>query len=384
MGFRPILVVLLPGLLVSACSWESSGGDAGSEPVPDAAADGASDPADDGGVPGDEGELPDLDPTPLPIGPADVFSIGRPGGFDLGAAPCLSSAGDRAVVWDHFNADFTEARLLEASSSDDSTWSQPADLPLGSADLRANPSMAGSWMYFQEAQGMYGPLTLMRSRMTPSGWGAAQALPAVPGLGSILSWPKYSRLLDGRVVLAFRDDQGRPRIALSLDGASFDAPLQVSDESVAMVAAGEFGNGSLAVSYQTGMGGSMVSWIRISPDEGLSWSEAVRVTESSSNVHDTTLVPRLDGDLDLYFIYPCPAAGFCLFRRAMTPAGELGPEQQVTSPEVGEVSKPAAHRGPDARLLLVWAEITSREPGGAPAEQVLSGALIQGDAPAVD
>jgi hypothetical protein len=49
---------------------------------------------------------------------------------------------------------------------------------------------------------------------------------------------------------------------------------------------------------------------------------------------------------------------------------------------VGEVSKPAAARLPDGRLLLSWAQISARDPQlGWPTQQLLCAAVVSGDSP---
>jgi hypothetical protein len=202
----------------------------------------------------------------------------------------------------------------------------------------------------------------------------------IDGVTGLLSWPKFYALT-GRVAVAFRDGAGRPMAAFSTDGLAFDPAVAVSAAAGAMPALGQFEGSGLAFTYQTeGSGGGMISWVSLSAD-GLSWSSPLKVSESSSNVHDTTAVRRQDGGLDLYYIYPCSAAGFCLFRRGLSPAGSFSGEQQVTLAEVGETSKPEVARLGDGRLLVLWARISARSPQGYPTEQILEGALIRGDAP---
>jgi len=369
-------------LLVQGCSEQADPGDSGQD-----VEDGLD--AADEGEPGDEGDPgpADGDPTTLPLGLEAVYRVSGPGGVDVGSAAWVEADGRLWVAWERFDAAFTSSALWLASSADGAAWSPPGALLAGGPAYRASPSsatLAGQgWVYFAEAADLYGQVSLRRARVAGGAAGTPEALATVPGLGSLLSWPRFLALSGGRVALAFRDGSGRPRVAYSADGVLFDPPVTVHTGAAAMAALGQAPDGWLAYAYQTGTGGSMSSWVRTSAD-GQAWDEPVEVSASSTNVHDTTLVPRLDGGLDLYYIWPCSAAGFCLHRRALAADGSLGPEQQVTLPEVGETSKPEGLRLPDGRLLLLWAEISQRGAGGEPSEQILSGCLLAGDAPPVE
>ncbi len=344
-------------------------------------------PGTDGdGVSGDAGDPgpADLDPTPLPLNQDDVVRIGQPGGIDLASAALVDSDGDLVVVVEHYDAEFTTGRLLEYRSAGGVAWTGPTDIDLGAATYTGSPSIVGhagtTWLYFAQADGLYSALSLHRSAWGQGSWQVPENMEPVAGATSLLSWPVFAPLEDGRVGLAFRDGQSLPQVALSDDGTFFSEPTQVMPTGAAMVALGDMADGTLACTYQTGSGGSMTAWVRTSPD-GQQWSDPIQVSDASTNVHDTCPVRRLDGDLDLYYIWPCSPAGFCLFRRALSADGQLGPEQQVTAAEVGETTKPAALRLPDGSLLILWAEITQRGPGGEPTEQILSGAELAGDAP---
>lgn len=324
-----------------------------------------------------------FDPTPLPIGSAEVFRVGLPGRIEVASAVGEIADGELIVVWDRFDEAFSEGELWTSRSSDLINWTAPSALEIGTSTFEASPSILPInntlWLYFVETDGVYSSPTTGRSHWEGSNWSAPEYLDPIGGIANLLAWPKFAVLLDGRVAVAFRDGASLPKLAISSNGVSFENAHVVSQEGAAMPAVGQFANGKLAFSYQTGSGGLMSSWVRLSED-GATWSDAVRVSESSTNVHDTTLVRRLDGNLDLYYIYPCSGAGFCLHRRCLGSDGALGPEEQVTLPEIGETSKPEALRLSDGRLLLLWATITARSAQGYPSEQVLHGAILAGDA----
>jgi hypothetical protein len=341
-------------------------------------------------------------PTTLPVGASSVLRIGSGPGLDIigavfGDAPSpdtgLSARGGIFVVYDHFTADYADAEL-RAKQLADATFGGAPQLTLSDNEgsrYEASPSAATlggvRYLYSARAQALSGAATLQRRPLVaptadaaPDRWGQAELVKG-PSL-SLLSWPQVLALPDGRAALAYRNGLSQPRLALSADaGKSFGAPQAVANAGAAMVAVGGFADGQLAVSYQAPQGAEpMVSWVRLSRD-GASWSTPLRVSSSSSNVHDTTLVARNDGGLDLYYIYPAGPQGFALFRRQLRGDGTLGAEQRVTDDSVGEVSKPTGARLADGRLLLTYAEIAQRDPvRGEPTQQLLCALLISGDA----
>lgn len=358
--------------------------------APDAGPPDFEDAADlppDSGPAGDVGSDVGAPPTPLPLALSDTVLVGPPGAIDMTAAGFEGEQGP-LVVFERFDADFLSAKhwVTRLEPAPVGGWSGAALLEPQPPDaFVAAPSsveVGGErWLYGARASTLQGAAALFRARLEAAGFGAAQALPAIGGVGSLLAWPRFFDLPDGRVGVAFRDGASRPRLALSADGQAFATPVTVGPPG-AMADACAFADGTLLFTYQT-EDAPMTSWLRISRDDGATWTPAQKVTESSTNVHDTAPVRRLDGAVDLYYIYPAGGAGFSLFRRAVSAAGALGPEQQVTALEVGDTSKPGATRLRDGRLLLTWAEISARAPAtGEPTEQRLWLALLSGDAPA--
>jgi hypothetical protein len=329
-------------------------------------------------------------PTALPLGPAAVTTIGSGAGLDMSSATLVGGGAQPSpvsLVFDHFDAAFTSGQLrrttLTITGGAITSFSPPVALSLGSSTFLGSPSIVTAsgtpWLYYVRSAAPQASAQLLRCQAGPSGCAAPSVVVSAPAM-TLLSWPRLIALPDGRLAAAFRDAQSRPTIALSTDGTSFGGGHAVGPPG-AMPALGVFQDGTLAFTYQTqSTAAPMTSWVTLSKD-GASWSAPQRVTTQSGNVHDTALVDRLDGQLELYYIYPAGALGFVLFRRALASDGVLGPEQQVTASAVGEVSKPAAARLPDGRLLLSWAQISARDPQqGWPTQQLLCAAVVSGDA----
>jgi hypothetical protein len=239
-----------------------------------------------------------------------------------------------------------------------------------------------AFLYHEEAKTLRGRPSIWRSALGADGrWGAPEALPAIADVTSLLSWPEFTAMGDG-TLLSFRGGAiSACRAAISNDGVAFQMTTPPCTASAAMAAGATFKNGSLAFSHQNGDPTNMISYVMTSTDRGATWSTPAAVS-SAANVHDTSFAPRLDGGLDLYFIYPPDTHGFSLFRRALTPTGILGPEERVTQSSLGEPSKPHVVRLADGRLLLSYAEIAKRAPSGEPSVQRIVLAALGTDAPA--
>lgn len=344
-----------------------------------------SDSGPDGGSRNDMPPGPPSPHTMLPLGPSAALTLGDGSGIDVQAALFPSRAGaDAAIVYDHFDAAFSTGELRSASLTMGGLLSTPTDLFTAAPPFAANPSgveRAGTaYLYYVSAETLQGSATIERRQREGNSWGPLQTV-SLPAM-TLLSWPRFIALPDDRVALGYRDGLGQPRVALSSDGLRFDSTTVVDSRGAAMVAVGSFSDGQLVCTYQTESATApMTSWVRRSRD-GVSWSPPLRVTSNSTNVHDTAPLPRVDGGIDLYYIYPVGQLGFALFRRRYGADGTLGAEERVTDDAFGEVSKPSGVRLADGRLLLTYAAITARDPvQGLPSVQRLGAVLLAGDAP---
>lgn len=328
----------------------------------------------------------DATPTALPLTLSQVQILGPGVQIDVGCAALETNEG-LFVLWESFDEPFAKGRFLLSVSKDrGASFSKPTPLSFPGQALAGSPSILrigkDTWIYYMEASSVQSSAVLKRIRWSYNQWKNPETVGPIGGVASLLSWTKFYRLKDKRVAVAFRDGQSRPMVAFSKDGLRFEPAVLVGPTTGgALATLGQFGNGWLAYSYQHPVGNSpMVSYVKLSTD-GATWGAPFPVSTSSTNVHDTTLVTRLDGAIDMYYIYPASTRGFVLFRRMLRKDGSMGPEQRLTADELGEPSKPEVKRLSDGRLLLMWAEISKRSPRGYPSEQRMVVAILRGDAP---
>jgi hypothetical protein len=149
-----------------------------------------------------------------------------------------------------------------------------------------------------------------------------------------------------------------------------------------MMDVNRWGAHGLAYSYQvSGANGTMTSWVETSSD-GQRWSAAQLVTSQSENVHDTAQIPRLDGSVDLYYIYSQAAdENYRIYRRHLSLAGTLGPEQPLNDPALKNLEKPFPSRLADGKVLLTFVQATAFAPAGYPTSERMDAVVLDGDAP---
>jgi hypothetical protein len=327
-------------------------------------------------------------PATLPLTEADVLRLGTDTSVDLNAVLTLFPGGEARLVYETLSQNDDRAWLLIAESNDDGlSFTTPRILTFDGSLFESAPSGvrigANQFVYWAAATALNAPPLLYRARITPQGFSPREAVAVSNAVPWLLSWPRFLAVPDGGIAMVNRDGAGLPTISFSPDGLDFTADVRraMPGSSSAQVAAGFFENGTMALSHQSPEGAApMISRVRISSD-ALVWTSAVQVSANSQNVHDTWLVNRADGDLDLYYIYPAGGRGFSLFRRPLSPDGGLGPEQRITANSLGDPSKPSAQRLPSGKLLLMFADITSRAPQGWPLTQQLTLSILSGDAP---
>ncbi len=315
----------------------------------------------------------------LPAGLDDVAWLGPAVEIDLDVAFDVSAGGAVRMVLESADVAFDRIALFEARG-DESGFGELTPMALPEAAVRASPTFVDEELYYESGESVWAVPTLHRVAID----GAVTDLPTVPGVSDMLAWPRFVRTPNG-VGLAFRDGASTPSVALGPDASSLGPAVAVDPTPAAQPALAVFGDGGLAFSYQRPIGVEpMVSFFRTSAAGagGQTWSDATRVSDRSSNVHDTAFAARADGGLDAYYIYPLAPAGFVLFRRAIAPDGALGVEERLTASEVGEPSKPHAVRLPSGRVLVAFADIAERDAAGQPSVQRLGLMLVEGEAPA--
>lgn len=370
--------VVAVAFALAACSGaeEARVDDGGVDASGDAAAADASDTdAGEGDAASIDASEP-LEPTVFPLGPEAVVSVSSPGAIDI-YGTAFTSRDAVTVVFERFDEPFTVGRLYAATSTG-GAFSDPVELSVGSLALRGGPSSFGDSLYFIESASINARASVSRARFEDGAFSPAEPLPAIAGVDSLLSWPRFVPLADDRVAVVFRDGAGRGRYGFSEDGLAFDDFDTFDPGPLAQPELGRHADGSLVFTFQMPVGNEpMISFVRHGEN-------VVRLSTSSSNVHDARIFNRADGGLDIYYIYPLGPPGFSIFRRSLALDGTLGPEQQLTISSLGDATKPSPQRLPDGGILLLYAEITRRAPQGYPSEQILRALWIRGDAPAAE
>jgi hypothetical protein len=343
----------------------------------------------------DPEELTLPEPKSLPLGKGDVLALSDGDRIDMSSASSVEEDGAVIVAFDRGDEELTSSKIFVSHSRNGINFSIPKEIPVGAqtigADepaLVANPSIvktaSGRFLYYTAGSDIDADVSLFRRPLSTLGLGPSEPLEALTRGSWLLSWPKFHDRADGTVGVAYRTTSGIATYASSEDGRTFPSTRAISGtDPAAMAHAAELGDGGAAYSYQQGPMTEMVSYVTTSKD-GAVWTPRQVVTDAM-NVHDTAMCRRGDGGLDLYYIHPTVESGFDpgfrLFRRALHRDGRLGPEQRVTSAELGEPSKPNAIRLPNGHVLVSYAQIAVRGATGAPAVQRIVLALLPGEAP---
>ncbi len=318
----------------------------------------------------------------LPLTEADVHQLGDPDNVDTFSV-AFEERCALTIVYEAANSDYTSGRLYAARTTEFGVFSAPELLPLGAERIHGSPSRVqlndSSYLYFVKTEGLSSPANLYRARFQAGLFEAPEALEAVSGIFGLLSWPKFIADGQGGVALAYRNAQSLAYFMRSDDGLRFEAPVQISQAQIAIPTVESFPQGPLVYTFQI-PGQTYVAYFALSSDRGETWTVPAPITTASTNVHDATAVPRLDGDMDLYYIYPDGPHGFSVHRRALTRDGALGPEELVTTPQLGNAQKPHVQRLSDGSLMFSYARVTRLHPQGYPDALALTVARIAADA----
>lgn len=363
------------GMGASGSGGDGSGGGAGTTGSGGAAVGGGG----HGGMGGDPGSC-----VPGSGEPGGPWTIGLEGRLDLTSTAFWGSAGETDIVFESFDAAFSQSALFRVVVSESGVFSTPEPLPLASATFVSTPSAvrlgATSFLYFTVASQLGGGLEIRRCRYAAGACDALENVGPIPGTYGLQSFPRFSAHPSGRVLVAFHDPNGRPSFARSEDGLAFSTPVPLDAAPRALAHTAAFADGTIAFAHQTGAVPQLTR-VLLSSDLGATWTPPILVTEASMNVHDNDMLLRLDGDLDVAYIYPAESFGFSVFRRALGSDGSLGPEERLSFAAAGDATKPSASRLPDCRVLLTYAEITARDVNGNPTAQRLGAQILSGDAP---
>jgi hypothetical protein len=326
----------------------------------------------------------------LPLGDGDITVVGN-GPFDMVSTAFVNGQGKVTAVYETYSdASLSSGSLQVATSTDcGKTFSAPKPLGIGPAiTYETTPSAVRlgryQYLYLTKTSSIFDDsLVVHRSKFDGDRFGEPEVVGPIPGVSSLLSWPRFIEAPVGLAVAFRTRPESSASFAASFDGLSFTEPIAVRPgERIAMPRTAFFRSGKAVYTYQTVSDDywRYWSWWSIS-DDWKTWRDPVLVTTNSQNVHDTAPFMRSDGDIDLYYIYSSlePTDTFKLYRRCLTRQGVLGPEQLVTA--AGSPNKPNLERLAGGKVLLMYSDITQIDADGYPVEQLFKAAILAGDAP---
>lgn len=306
----------------------------------------------------------------LPATTRDVVRFGSGTGVDEQAAVANVAGGGFIIVYANLadgEVDSTTLRMTRSADGVSIGESSPVSFTAGPEGSPAMVIADGrQWLYF--ASGGDHGLKLWRVPVSDAGaFAAPQPLPPIAQLDRLVQVPRWVSFADGLGV-TFRGPGSIPMWARSGDGVHWDTNVSLADVPVAYPRVVPMGASGCFFSYQRPPeGGYMATYTSVSKD-CVQWSSAVPVAWPAApnrpDVHDAYALPRIDGGVDLYYVYPSLkgdgarfAVGFDLYRRAVGPDGTFGTEQLLTTRNDFFPFTPAAHRLANGNVLVTFADI---------------------------
>ncbi|MFS4458033.1 hypothetical protein [Bdellovibrio sp. HCB2-146] len=249
---------------------------------------------------------------------------------------------------------FTKARQLQPGISEQFNYF---------ANARPVTINGKIWIYFtavdtQKNESKWGRFAFDENDPeTPVEWlNAQESL-----VGQIRPWIFPSLTSSGDILLAYEKRNSTTGLmdlffARSAKGRDFSVGLPIAS-GAQMVRFAEFEKGPWAFSYQVGSGKQMNAFVKFSADQGQSFSTPIQISQYK-NIHDTFLLKRHDGELDVYYLVWMEGSGYSLFRRQLKRDGGLGPEQQLTSTAVA-VEKPHCLRLASGKIFVTLSKLNA-------------------------
>ena len=341
--------------------------------------------------------IPSVAADELPLNASDITRLEQPGQIQYNSA--LLDNGTILVYesWQGYDMDAGELRILPiAPSADALTFGAPTTLNAGNPTNRTSVSVIArnneQWLYFVEADTFKDSAFAIRAKLENGKLTDRQEL-EIPGGLSARSNARWHVTDDGQVVVALTALKCcKVSFAQSQDGVHFSEPQEVSKGGF-MPHIASFMDGALLLLYQAAFRTEHVrdngkpifitkTHFRISPDAGESWGDAVPLTQNDRTIHDGKALRRLDGNLDIYYVYPVKGSrSLSLWRRCINTDGAMGAEELVVDRAFGNLAKPTPHRLPSGQVLLTFVEQGEVVMQG---DHNLHAAVISGDSAACD
>jgi len=311
----------------------------------------------------------------LPVMPEDVVSFAEHTGIDRQSTVLPMESGGFILVFSSFaEGDMDTSHLNFALSRHGTEISAPHPItfnhPVEDAPTFVNTAN-GSWLYYASSDKDLRNVKLWRTRVHMRTQDALFELPqqlaTVDGLDRLDQWPRWVEAGED-VFMTFRHHASGPTWLRLRNGIISGVPMLLQAGDVAYPRVVPTREHGCFFSYQyPPKDGYMATWYRVSPD-CIAWSPARELTRptppNKADVHDAYALPRHDGGVDVYYVYPSWKGesarfpiGFDLYRRAVTTDGTTGAEQQLTDPARFNPFAPAAHRLADGTILVTFSDI---------------------------
>ncbi len=316
--------------------------------------------------------------TWLPVGADDVVTFTDGMGVDRQSTVLPSNSGGFLLVYSRFEqGDMDTSRLMIVTSKRGNTVSPPSPMAFGNRveDAPAFITIAdGTWLYFASSDQDLSNIKLWRASIMDGTFGSSQRLADIEGLRKLNQWPRWVSAGD-EVLVTFRGRGSAPTWLRLSKGVTPGESVALIPEGVAYPRVVPMQRKGCFFSYQRPPeGGYMATWYRVSRD-CLSWSSSIELSRpkppNKPDVHDAYALPRRDGGVDVYYVYPSYKGkgarfpvGFDLYRRSVMADGTAGPEQLLTERARFNPFAPAAHRLTDGTILVTFSDIQENGENG--------------------
>lgn len=296
------------------------------------------------------------------LAPEDLIEVSTGPELDYQSALFIRQTDEAwQIVFERWKTAEFAGNLMIATSIDHKSFSPAIPMKLLDMPLQLSPKSLSlddvTYLYFMAGNAEHKSTHFYRSLYKKGVFEVIEKIRLDDGFAGILAWPHPIAVSNLRIMLAYDNYRTANNLALSENGIDFKNIQRLGTGQMGRVAA--FKDGQLVYTWQTGHGSSMTAWYRISRD-GILWSESTPITNKSTNVHDAMPFSRLDGGIDIYYIYT-GSSGYSIYRCSLSPDGKKGVEERVTSDSVGSVTQPHPHRLNDGRILLTFTrEIVSQ------------------------
>jgi len=223
------------------------------------------------------------------------------------------------------------------------------------------------WLYFIESNGFKSDAFAYRAKLKDSALVEREKLSLEITL-SPSSNARWHVLNNNNIALVYTDKKCcKLYFSISKDGVKFETPRYIGNTGF-MPHLSSFSDGKLLYLFQKSFRSSKEksngkpiyitkSHFRVSNNYGQTWSEYTPITLTDDTVHDAKAILRLDGNIDIYYVYPIQdGKGLSLWRRCINTNGGLGNEELVVQHDFGNIAKPSIHRLENGKMLVTFVE----------------------------